>query len=439
MKNSRKLLIMAFCIISSSVFSEEIIKTDKGLSLSVDSIINVGIASKNYKIEDYKNTSNGVDEDTAFFQLGIKKKIGNVEAGAHLRYGAGFETNGDRTGGDMFVKYNFNNKLSLEYQKSDFKYVDYKVWSSTDHLGAVVGKNLGTGTQLELTPEGMIVDPVLSSLEVDYGVAFLAQGTNGVKSAWGAGDFTPDGAIWSAHIAYKENANNHDMKPGAFNLYYNGDKLTLASSTVYLTRNISGASENYDCTDMGTTLKAAYNISEKTKLGGGVTYGNGVSDSSNDTNDLETTIFSQNLWYKTQIGGLDFMSEIAHSNFKVDSDLSFSVENLIEYKLGQDKELYGAYAKLSKFVPKIGIPALEIKVAQSIFDEANGTDYANDQKNTLIEIKPSLTIPSHKVPGLLYGFNATFGSYKSENVSGVAGDTDKSSQIKVGTYLTYIY
>ena len=95
--------------------------------------------------------------------------------------------------------------------------------------------------------------------------------------------------------------------------------------------------------------------------------------------------------------------------------------------------------KISKFVPKVGIPAVEIKLAQSTFDKAGGFKYTTAQKNTLFEIKPSLTIPSHKAPMLLYGVNATLGSYKSENVGGTSGTDEKSTQVKIGTSVTYIF
>lgn len=453
MKHSKKFLLASLLILSSTAYSAELLNKD-GFILDSFGLLNVGLSTKTYKIDDYTNTKSGIDEDTAWFQLGLKKKLGAVEAGAHLRYGAGFEANGDRVGGDMYIKYNFNNKMSLEYAKSDFAYTN-----STDY-GNIVGKNLGTGTQLELTPEGMLLEPVLSTLEVDYGTAFLGAGLNGLLIS--DADFTPDGAIWSAHMAYKENALNHDLKPGAANFYYNGDKSTLAVSAVYENRdagtfvNDDDNNESVKATDKGLTIKGTYSLSNNSKLGGGITYGNGDTDSSLDTNDIETTILSQNLWYKTNIAGFDFMTEIAHSNYEVDSsrtltEFSFDSADFIENRFASDKELIGAYAKVSKFT-KYGIPAVELKIAQSTFDKAFGIELATPQENTLLEIKPSFTIPSHKAPGLLYGFNATVGSYKSENAIkmdeasvGAAGMghpviyDSKSTQFKIGTSITYIF
>ena len=40
---------------------------------------------------------------------------------------------------------------------------------------------------------------------------------------------------------------------------------------------------------------------------------------------------------------------------------------------------------------------------------------------------------------LLYGVNATLGSYKSENVDGAEGTDEKSTQVKIGTSVTYIF
>jgi len=461
MKHSKKFLLASLLILSSTAYSAELLNKD-GFILDSFGLLNVGLSTKTYKIDDYTNTKSGIDEDTAWFQLGLKKKLGAVEAGAHLRYGAGFEANGDRVGGDMYIKYNFNDKMSLEYAKSDFAYTN-----STDY-GNIVGKNLGTGTQLELTPEGMLLEPVLSTLEVDYGTAFLGAGLNGLIMT--DADFTPDGAIWSAHMAYKENALNHDLKPGAANFYYNGDKSTLAVSAVYENRdsgdfiNDNGTSDNPDdnytesvkSTDKGITIKGTYSLSNKSKLGGGITYGDGKTDSSLDSSDIETNILSQNLWYKTNIASFDFMTEVAHSNYEVDSsrtltEFSFDVADFIENRFASEKELIGAYAKVSKFT-KYGIPAVELKIAQSTFDKAFGIDLATPQENTLLEIKPSFIIPSHKAPGLLYGFNAIIGSYKSENAIktdeasvGAVGMghpviyDSKSTQFKIGTSITYIF
>lgn len=232
MTNSKKFLLVSLLILSSTAYSAELLNKD-GYVLDVFGLTNIGVSSQTIKIDDYKNTKSGVDEDAAWFQVGIKKRLGNMEAGLHLRYGAGFEANTDRTGGDMYIKYHFNDKLSLEYAKSDFKYTDLTDYST------VVGKNLGTGTQLELTPDGMILDPVLSMLEVDYGVAFLGAGLDDIAYLYKSAGFTPTGGIWSAHMAYSENANNHDLKPGAFNLYYNTTKFSLATSGVYASREAS--------------------------------------------------------------------------------------------------------------------------------------------------------------------------------------------------------
>lgn len=430
MKKNTIFLLMALAIVSTNSYSQEVLSTNNGLTLSVDGVLNVGLTTKTYKLDDYTNTKSGLEENTGFMQLGVKKKIGKVEAGGHIRYGASFEANKDRTGGDLYLKYNFNDKFSAEYAKADFKYLDRTSY------GAIIGKNLGTGTQLELTFEGMAIDPILSTLEVDYGVAFLGIGTNGIQIS--KSDFTADGAIWSAHMAYRENYITHDLTPGSFNTYYNSNKLNVATSLVYEDRDISGSSEDFNCTDKGLTAKATYKVSSSSKFGGGVTYGNGVTNSSTDSNDLETTIMAQNLWYKTKIAGFDFLTEVAHSTFEVDSKLSYTLENLLENRLGADKELTGAYAKISKFT-KYGIPSLELKIAESKFNEANGDVYDTAQKNKLIEIKPGITIPSHKTPGFLYGVSATLGKYKSENIEGVVGDSEKSSQLKLSTTVTYIF
>ena len=133
---------------------------------------------------------------------------------------------------------------------------------------------------------------------------------------------------------------------------------------------------------------------------------------------------------------------MAHSTSVVDSNKSYmshDSDDIIENTLASDKSLVGTYIKISKFVPKVGIPAVEIKLAQSTFDKAGGFKYTTAQKNTLFEIKPSLTIPSHKAPMLLYGVNATLGSYKSENVGGTSGTDEKSTQVKIGTSVTYIF
>lgn len=448
MTNSKKFLLVSLLILSSTAYSAELLNKD-GYVLDVFGLTNIGVSSQTIKIDDYKNTKSGVDEDAAWFQVGIKKRLGNMEAGLHLRYGAGFEANTDRTGGDMYIKYHFNDKLSLEYAKSDFKYTDY-----TDY-GTVVGKNLGTGTQLELTPDGMILDPVLSMLEVDYGVAFLGAGLDDIAYLYKSAGFTPTGGIWSAHMAYSENANNHDLKPGAFNLYYNTTKFSLATSGVYASREASNYTndndtddfsddylENIKAKDTGLTVKGIYSLNKDIKIGGGATYGNGNTDSSVDANDIETTIISQNLWAKTKIAGFDVFAEVAHSTSVVDSNKSYmshDSDDIIENTLASDKSLVGTYIKISKFVPKVGIPAVEIKLAQSTFDKAGGFKYTTAQKNTLFEIKPSLTIPSHKAPMLLYGVNATLGSYKSENVGGTSGTDEKSTQVKIGTSVTYIF
>lgn len=450
MTNSKKFLLASLLILSSTAYSAELLNKD-GYVLDVFGLTNIGLSSQTIKIDDYKNTKSGVDEDAAWFQVGIKKRLGNMEAGLHLRYGAGFEANTDRTGGDMYIKYHFNDKLSLEYAKSDFKYTDY-----TDY-GTVVGKNLGTGTQLELTPDGLLLEPVLSTLEVDYGTVFLGVGTNGVLMS--EGGFTPDGAIWSAHMAYRENSLYHDMKPGAFNLYYNTDKLSVATSGVYVNRDVTDSGEKLEATDKGLTVKGTYSLNKNTKIGAGASYGNGESDYlTDDSSDISTTIISQNVWAKTNVKGFDIIGEFAHASSKVESsynigtdvatyiasgftDNSDLVTNLSENRYGSDKTLNGAYLKVSKFVPKFGgiIPSVELKIAQSVFDEANGVEYATAQKNTLFEIKPGLTIPSHKAPMLLYGVNATLGSYKSENVNGAAGTDEKSTQVKIGTSVTYIF
>lgn len=444
MKNSKKLLIAALIAVSSTTYSAELLNKD-GYVLDVFGLTNIGVSSQKIEIDDYENTKSGVDEDAAWFQVGIKKKLGKMEAGLHLRYGAGFEANTDRTGGDVYIKYNVNDKLALEYAKSDFKYTDY-----TDY-GTVIGKNLGTGTQLELTPEGLLLEPVLSTLEVDYGTVFLGVGTNGVLMS--EGGFTPDGAIWSAHMAYRENSLYHDLKPGAFNLYYNTDKLSIATSGVYANRSVTESGEKLEATDKGLTVKGTYSINKNTKIGAGASYGNGESDYLTDnSSDINTTIISQNIWGKTNIAGFDILAEVAHSNSEVESSYSIATDlaahdydsltlNIVENRYGSDKILNGAYLKVSKFVPKFGgiIPAVELKIAQSIFDKANGIDYTTSQKNTLVEIKPGLTIPSHKAPGLLYGVNATLGSYKSENVDGTSGNDEKSTQVKVGTSVTYIF
>lgn len=443
MTNSKKFLLASLLILSSTAYSAELLNKD-GYVLDVFGLTNIGVSSQTIKIDDYKNTKSGVDEDAAWFQVGIKKRLGNMEAGLHLRYGAGFEANTDRTGGDMYIKYHFNDKLSLEYAKSDFKYTDL-----TDY-GTVVGKNLGTGTQLELTPDGLLLEPVLSTLEVDYGTVFLGVGTNGITPMYNEGGFTPDGAIWSAHMAYRENNLYHDMKPGAFNLYYNTDKLSVATSGVYANRDVTESGEKLEATDKGLTVKGTYSLNKNTKIGAGASYGNGESDYlTDDSSDISTTIISQNIWGKTNIAGFDILAEVAHSNSKVDSEYvafnttthTYMTEDVVENRVSSDKTLNGAYLKVSKFVPKFGgiIPSVELKIAQSVFDEANGVEYATAQKNTLFEIKPGLTIPSHKAPMLLYGVNATLGSYKSENVDGAAGTDEKSTQVKIGTSVTYIF
>lgn len=426
MTNAKKFLLASLLVLSSTAYSAELLNKD-GYVVDVFGVTNVGVSTQTIKIGDYENTKTGVDEDSAWFQLGIKKKLGNMEAGLHLRYGAGFEANTDRTGGDMYIKYHLNDKLALEYAKSDFSYLTLRHYTAAYGAGTyhiATGKNLGTGTQLELTPEGMVLDPVLSMLEVDYGVVFLGAGLNNVTI--GEGGFVPDGGIWSAHMAYANNAINHDLKPGAFNLYYNTDKFSLATSGVYADRDVTNSDgSTLKATDSGLTAKGTYALNKDIKIGGGLTYGNGNTDSSANASDAETTIISQNLWAKSKIAGFDIFTEVAHSTNEI-TDTS-------------EKSLTGAYVKVSKFVPKIGIPAVEVKLAQSTFDKVGGTTYAKSQTNALFEIKPSITIPSHKTPMLMYGINATIGSYKSENVAGTSGTDKESTQFKVGTSITYIF
>lgn len=444
--NKKKMsFLVALLVISTSIYSEEILKTDKGLTVDLGGVINAGVHTQTYKLGYYTNNVNGLSEDAAFFQLGFRKEFKNIEVSGHLRYGAGFETAGERTGGDMKLKYKFNDKFWSEYQKSDYQYTTLSDWKEVE------GLNLGTGTQVELTPDGMMLDPVLSTLEVDYGTAFLGVGTNGLIMT--NGDFTPDGCIWSAHMAYRENNVNHDLGTNALNFGYNNEKLSSVTSLVYANRKTSGqegytvgSTEEFNSTNIGATSKLKYKINNKASIGGGISYGDGITNNSNDSDDIETTILAQNIWFKTNIKGYDFVTEVAHSNFKVngletyyqDVVLDGDYTNLIQNRYSADKELVGAYGKISKFT-KYGIPYLELKIAESIFDKANGIEYAIAQKNTLVEIKPGLTIPSSKVTGLFYGVNLTLGKYKSENIDGTSGNNQNSTQSRLYTNVTYVF
>ncbi|MBN1467845.1 MAG: hypothetical protein JXM74_08055 [Fusobacteriaceae bacterium] len=427
----KKLLLLASLILTANVYSQEIIKTEDGFSLGFNSFINLGVSNETIKVENYENSKTFLNEDTAFFQFNMEKKWKQIESKAHLRYGAtGFEYENARLGGDLSIKYNFNDKLYAQFNKLDFGYLN--VIRSNDWSAVKVeGKNLGSGVQLELAPDGMMIDQVLNKVEVDYGVIFL--GTGNIKPIDKSG-VNPGGAIWSSHMAYVNNVNNHDIKPYAFNFGYSDEKLKVDTSLVYANRKVTGNSEDIDATNKGITLKGNYKLNEKSKIGLGFSYGEGDANSSNDSNDINLKVVSTNAWYTNNIKGYDLFIEFAHSNSNISED-SFNTRN---YVGKADKTLDGAYIKVSKFT-KYGIPAIETKVAQSVFSKVNGSDYISNQKNTLVEIKPSFTVISKKMPGLFYGISGTIGKYDVENYQGTLGNDKDSTQYKLSTNITYIY
>lgn len=419
MKKNEIFLLALLILCTTNTFSETFYNNN-GFEVGVDGVASIGVQSKTIEIDDYKNEKSGIDEDAAFLQLNVKKKIDKLEIGGHIRYGASWENDKDRTGGDMYLKYNFTDKFWAEYRKFDYGYNEL-LHDTYYSMIIAEGKNLGTGTQMDLTPDGLTLDPVLNANETYFGVAFLGLGLANVSID--LGDMTPDGGIWNSYMAYANNYNNYDLKPHTFDFGYNGENYKVSAGIAYENRDISGNSENITATDKGATVKGSYNLSSKSTLGAGASYGSGSTNSSDDSNDNYLTIVAENVWYKTNIVGYDFITEIAHSNYN--QDASSDVE----------KDLVGAYAKVSKFT-KFGIPYIELKVAQSEF---TGTSYASKSTNTLYEVTPGIIIPSHRIQGLMVGASGTFGTYKTENSNGTLGDNIDGKQVTVSSYVTYVF
>lgn len=421
MKN--KILIASLILATSSIYSETFYNNN-GFEVGLDGVASIGVQSKTIEIDDYKNQKSGIDEDAAFLQLNVKKKIDNLELGGHIRYGASWENDKDRNGGDFYLKYNFTDKFWAEYRKFDFGYNEI-LHDATYSMIIAEGKNLGTGTQMDLTPDGLTIDPVLNANETNFGVAFLGLGLGSSLSnvQFKLGDMTPDGGIWNSYMAYANNYNSYDLKPHTIDFGYKGDQGSVSAGVVYVNRDVSGNSENIEATDKGATLKGAYKLSAKSTLGAGVSYGSGEVDSSADSSDNTTTVVAENIWYKTNILGYDLITEMAHSNYSQEttSDL--------------EKDLIGAYAKVSKFT-KFGIPYVEFKAAQSEF---TGTDYSTKSTNTLYEVIPGIIIPSHKIRGLMLGASGTFGTYETENSNGTLGDNIDAKQVTLSSYVTYVF
>lgn len=437
MKNSKKLLLASLIVLSNTAFSQEIYNKD-GLEVGVGGFLNLGVKSANYDLDqtgtgeygqpdlkDYKNSKIGIDEDAALFNVNFKKKVNNFEFGGFMRYGASYENNLERNGGALYAKYNFNEKLSLQYQKFDYGYTKL---TFTGAGVLVTGKENGTGYQLDLSAPGQWRSLVLDNDVSQFGNAFLGQGITGVQ--WSGGEFTPNGKVWNSFMAYATNYVNYAIKPNALNLEYNNGKLGIISSAVYNNQEVSDSTGGATATNKGIIAKASYKINDKTLVGGGVSYGDGKTDYTSST-DTGTEIIAQNAFYQTNIKGVDLYTEVAHSKYELTGKNAYKESD-------SEKELVGAYGKISKFT-KFGIPAIELKVAQSTFDKVNGTEYSDAQTNTLVELVPSFTVFIKKIPGAMASVNATLGKYQSENINGTSGNDASGTQVKVGTYLTYFF
>lgn len=414
--NKKIITIISSFILGLNSYAIEFYNNN-GAELNINGIIGAGIISNNYTFENEHNNKTGLYEEIGLFQLNFKKSFNGIEVGGDLNYGLPWENNTERTGGDLYLKYNFSDKLWVQYQKFDFAYLRF------DGVYNAYGKNLGTGSQLTLMPVKMILDPVLSDVEVDYGVAFL--GVGATDAQWIGGASLPNGSIWNAHMAYKDNTVNYVLIPNALNFGYNNEKLSLSTSLVYANQEISDINSNgnhskTELEDKGVTLKGVYNISDKTNLGVGAAYGCGK-----DTGTATTKIMSQNIYMNTTLNGFDFFGEFGHSTYEVDSSS------------GSEKELIGAYGKVSKFT-KAGIPYLELKVAQSTFDKVYGTTYSSPQKNTLVETKAGIIIPVKKLMGASFNLSTKYGTYKSAN-DGNSGTDVNTTQLVATSNFTYVF
>lgn len=437
MKNSKKLLLASLIVLSNTVFSQEIYNKD-GLEVGLGGFLNLGVKSANYDLDkatnnyssvtDYENSKTGIDEDAALFNVNFKKKVNNFEFGGFMRYGASYENNLERNGGELYAKYNFNKKLSLKYQKFDYGYTKLAYDSSGWYPVVVTGKENGTGYQLDLSAPGQWRSLVLENDVSIFGNAFLGLGMTGIS--WSGGEFTPNGKVWNSFMAYATNYVNYAIKPNALNLEYINGKLGVISSVVYNSQDVSDSTGGATATNKGLTAKASYKINDKTLVGGGVSYGDGKTDYTSST-DTDTEIIAQNVYYQTNIKGFDIYTEVAHSKYELTGTNTYGDSD-------SEKELVGVYGKISKFT-KYGIPAVELKVAQSTFDKVDGTEYSDAQTNTLVELTPSYTVFIKKIPGAMASVNATLGKYKSENIDGTSGNNADGTQVKVGTYLTYFF